>query len=221
MDSVSLHANTDRPALVHGADLPWQLSPAPGVERKLLERIGDEVALATSIVRYAPHSQFAPHEHGAGEEFLVLEGVFSDEHGDYPAMTYVRNPPGSVHTPRSARGCTIFVKLRQMAATDRQRVVVSTEPEISQRQVLHRTGSISVELHSLPPGGTLPIDASRGGEEIFICEGSASAPGVDLLRWSWWRRTASEGASALWGESGARICLKGVHLDRVTECVEH
>src|SRR5262245_39146861 len=214
MDSLALHADVNRPALVHGADLPWQPSPAPGVERKLLERIGGEVALATSIVRYASHSQFAAHEHGAGEEFLVLEGVFSDEHGDYPPMTYVRNPPGSVHTPRSARGCTIFVKLRQMAATERQRVIVSTEPELSRRQVLHRAGSMSVELHHLPPGGTLPIDAGRGGEEIFVCEGSASGAGVRLQRWSWWRRPTSEGTGVLASATGAIIWLKRGHLDR-------
>ena len=51
----------------------------------MLDRIGDEVARATSIVRYAPHSHFSPHTHGGGEEFLVLDGVFQDEHGDYPA----------------------------------------------------------------------------------------------------------------------------------------
>ena len=65
----------------------------------MLDRIGDEVARATSIVRYAPGSSFARHEHAKGEEFLVLEGIFSDDSGDYPAGFYVRNPPGSGHTP--------------------------------------------------------------------------------------------------------------------------
>ncbi len=84
-----------------------------GVERKMLDRVGDEVARATSIVRYAPNSHFSAHAHGGGEEFLVLEGVFSDEHGDYPPGTYVRNPVGSCHTPRSDGGCTLFVKLHR------------------------------------------------------------------------------------------------------------
>ena len=72
-----------------------------GVERRMLDRIGDEVARATSIVRYAAGSRFSPHTHGGGEEFLVLDGVFQDEHGDYPAGSYVRNPPTSRHTPGS------------------------------------------------------------------------------------------------------------------------
>jgi anti-sigma factor ChrR (cupin superfamily) len=89
----------------------WVQSPDDGVERKMLERDGDEIARATSIVRYAPGSAFAEHVHDRGEEFFVLAGVFQDEHGDYPAGTYVRNPPGSKHRPFSLNGCTIFVKL--------------------------------------------------------------------------------------------------------------
>ena len=95
-------------------------SPQAGVERRLLDRIGGEVARATSLVRYAPASAFPAHEHALGEEFFVLSGVFSDEHGDYGEGTYVRNPPHSRHTPRTAAGCTILVKLRQMQPTRNQ-----------------------------------------------------------------------------------------------------
>src|SRR6516164_811579 len=94
--------------------MPWIPSPQAGVERRMLDRIGSEVARATSLVRYAAASSFPAHEHALGEEFLVLNGVFSDEHGDYPAGTYIRNPPLSRHAPRTAPGCTILVKLRQM-----------------------------------------------------------------------------------------------------------
>ena len=90
--------------------------------RDLRFRIGDEIARATSIVRYAPGSHFSPHTHGGGEEFLVLEGVFQDEHGDFPAGSYVRNPPISRHTPSSESGCTLFVKLWQFDPADRKQV---------------------------------------------------------------------------------------------------
>ena len=92
----------------------------------MLDRIGDEVARATSIVRYAPESQFSPHVHGGGEEFLVLEGVFQDEHGDFPEGSYVRNPPQSRHTPGSKPGCTLFVKLWQFDLADRTHVLIDT-----------------------------------------------------------------------------------------------
>src|SRR5689334_19491242 len=106
---MRLNADFAKRVAVHAA--PWTPSPMPGVARRMLDRLGDEVARATSIVRYAPGSSFSPHVHGGGEEFLVLDGVFSDEHGDCPAGTYVRNPPTSAHTPGTAAGCTIFVKL--------------------------------------------------------------------------------------------------------------
>jgi anti-sigma factor ChrR (cupin superfamily) len=41
---------------------------------------------------------------------VVLDGVFQDEHGTYPAGSWLRNPPGSVHRPWSDLGCTIWVK---------------------------------------------------------------------------------------------------------------
>ena len=85
-----------------------------------------KVARATSIVRYAPDSRFDPHTHGGGEEFLVLEGVFSDEHGDFGSGMYVRNPPGSRHTPQSGPGCIILVKLRQMDPEDQDYVRIDT-----------------------------------------------------------------------------------------------
>ena len=90
----------------------------------MLDRIGDEVARATSIVRYASGSSFSRHEHAKGEEFLVLDGVFSDNHGDYPAGFYVRNPPGSGHAPFSKDGCRILVKLRQFDPQDLTPVVI-------------------------------------------------------------------------------------------------
>ena len=108
---MNLNSDFGARAAVHAAQLDWTPSPIPGVDRRMLDRIGDEVARATSIVRYAPHSRFPSHTHGGGEEFLVLDGVFQDEHGDYSAGTYVRNPPTSSHTPGSEPGCTIFVKL--------------------------------------------------------------------------------------------------------------
>lgn len=90
---MELNANFDERAVVHAASIPWTASPTPGVDRRMLDRIGEEVARATTIVRFAPDSHFPPHIHKGGEEFLVLDGVFQDEQGDFPAGSYVRNPP--------------------------------------------------------------------------------------------------------------------------------
>ncbi len=117
---MQLHTGYQQPVALAYDALPWLDSPEPGVQRKLLERDGEEVARATSIVRYAPGSAFKRHVHALGEEFLVLDGVFSDEQGDFPAGSYVRNPPGSAHSPYSKSGCEIFVKLRQMPPQERR-----------------------------------------------------------------------------------------------------
>ncbi|MEC8172916.1 MAG: cupin domain-containing protein, partial [Pseudomonadota bacterium] len=123
---MKLHADFSKRVEINTNEMEWIASPAGGVDRKMLDRIGDEKARATSIVRYAADSAFPEHEHPLGEEFYVLEGVFSDEHGDYPAGTYVRNPDGTRHSPFSKDGCTILVKLRQFEQTDDRHFSIST-----------------------------------------------------------------------------------------------
>jgi hypothetical protein len=222
MDPVSVHADRTLDACVSGSQLPWQPSPSPGVQRRVLERIGGEVALATSIVRYAAGSRFEAHLHAGGEEFLVLEGVFSDEHGHYPAGTYVRNPPGSAHAPFSTGGCVIFVKLRQMAADETRRVVVPPgavrwAPAEGlpghERALLYARAPESVALERLPAGGTVPPRQGTGGDELFVVEGSVQVAGQaqPLARWGW-RRSAAGPQPGLSAPSGALLWIKRGHL---------
>ncbi|MGE0826740.1 MAG: cupin domain-containing protein [Candidatus Binatia bacterium] len=107
---MKLHTDLEQALVLQTKDIPWQSSPAPGVERRYLVR-DEEKGVVTSIVRYAPGASFPAHSHPGGEEILVLEGTFADEYGQYPAGTYLRNPPGSHHHPYSPDGCVIFVKL--------------------------------------------------------------------------------------------------------------
>jgi anti-sigma factor ChrR (cupin superfamily) len=174
-----INADLSQRAVVDANALTWVASPMPGVERKMLEREGGEVARATSLVRYAADSCFEMHEHGGGEEFLVLDGTFSDEYGDYPAGTYVRNPPGSRHAPFSRTGCTLFVKLRQFAPDDLKRVVIDTKTapfqkgksEAYDELMLHQHGLERIYLFRWHAGKAFPYHIHRGGEEIFILEG--------------------------------------------------
>jgi anti-sigma factor ChrR (cupin superfamily) len=126
MSNELVNADFAQRVVIATDTMPWIPSPQAGVERRLLDRIGGEVARATSLVRYAPVSAFPAHSHALGEEFLLLSGAFSDERGDYAAGTYVRNPPRSRHTPRTAPGCTILLKLRQMKPTEAKRVVIDS-----------------------------------------------------------------------------------------------
>src|SRR3546814_9297056 len=108
----------------------------PGVELRMLDRIGGEVARATSIVRYARGRHFSAHTHDGGEEFIVLEGTFQDEHGDYPAGTYVRNPVGTRHTPRSENGWTIFVRSEEKTSEIQSLIRISYAVFCSEKQYI-------------------------------------------------------------------------------------
>ena len=158
--------------------MEWIGSPASGIERKPLAREEAERGHATSVVRYLPGASFPRHEHPLGEEILVLDGVFSDETGDFPAGTYLRNPPGSGHAPFSKAGCTLFVKLHQFQADDRASVRVDTRaeswrPGIGGLEVmpLHSHGTESVALVKWPAGELFQPHRHYGGEEIFVLSG--------------------------------------------------
>lgn len=176
---MRIRAEFDERVVVRPGDEAWTPSPTKGVERLRLDRVGGEVARATSLVRYAPGSSFPSHLHGGGEEFLVLHGVFSDERGDFPAGTYVRNPPGSAHAPRTAEGCTIFVKLHQFGPGDDERVVVDTRtasfrpglvPGLSVLP-LHAFDGENVALVRWARGTRFNSHRHWGGEEILVVDG--------------------------------------------------
>jgi len=203
-------------------DLPWIASPQQGVERRMLDRVGGEVARATSLVRYAPASDFPVHEHALGEEFLVLDGVFSDEHGDYPAGTYVRNPPGSSHLPRTRPGCTIFVKLRQMRPAENRRVVIDTRASSWQavergRQRLPLFDAVEefVVLETLDAGAQLPDEEQADGEEIFVLSGDL-ADGEGNYDPATWIRNPAGYRRALRSRYGAVYWVKRGHLRPAT-----
>lgn len=164
--------------VIRTAEQPWVASPAAGVERKPLARAEAERGHATSVVRYLPGSAFARHEHPLGEEILVLDGVFSDETGHYPAGTYLRNPPGSGHAPYSEQGCTLLVKLHQFDQWDTATVRVDTNnaewlPGIGGLQVmpLHEFEHEHVALVKWPANEVFQPHRHFVGEEIFVLSG--------------------------------------------------
>ena len=145
---MELHTDFSQRVILHTEQMPWSPSPAAGVERRQLDRQGEEVARATSIVRYASGSYFAAHTHGGGEEIFVLEGVFSDEHGHYSPGSYLRNPPGTTHTPFSEPGCVIFVKLWQFNPGDAQTVCQQTEQGSWANVFVSTVGNAMCLLHT-------------------------------------------------------------------------
>ena len=212
-------------ALVHAARLDWVASPTAGVERRMLFRIGDEKARATSIVRYARGSRFPRHTHPGGEEFLVLEGTFEDENDGYPAGAYVRNPPGTSHAPSSTDGCIIFVKLWQFRRDDLQAVVrrpgegPRREPDWGQTAslILFDDSYEQVRIDEWAARTAINIPNTRG-LEMLVLSGSFSEGGEELSRWSWLRLPPGEALQARAGERGMRAWIKSAPLLHETVC---
>ena len=216
---MKLHADLSQRVVVESESLDWVDSPMVGVQRRMLERDGEEVARATSIVRYAPDSHFSAHTHGGGEEFLVLEGIFSDEYGDYPAGTYIRNPVGSTHTPFSKEGCTILVKLWQMHPDDQQRVAIATKETpwanglVKGLQVmpLHSYGTENVALVKWDAGTYFQPHMHLGGEEIFVVDGVFEDEFGAYPKGTW-LRNPSGSRHTPFSKSGCLIYVKVGHL---------
>jgi anti-sigma factor ChrR (cupin superfamily) len=217
---MNIHANFALRAAVHAQDNPWVRSPMPGVERQMLDRLGGEVARATTIVRYAPGSHFSAHTHDGGEEFLVLDGVFQDEHGDYPEGTYIRNPPTTHHTPRTALGATILVKLWQFDPEDRASVridmraagtlALANRPNI--RAIpLFEDPRETVRIELWEPHAMIQIRDHRG-IEIFVLEGSFIEGGEPFTKHDWLRLPPGDVLHAVAGKDGARLWVKSGHL---------
>jgi anti-sigma factor ChrR (cupin superfamily) len=123
----AIHGDLSSRMVVDTKALNWIPSPGGAVLRKRMHLVGPpESGQVTSIVQYPPDSHFHSHDHPDGEEILVIDGVFSDEHGDWPAGTYLLNPEGFHHAPYSRDGCLLLVKLRQFPGRDRQHIVVDT-----------------------------------------------------------------------------------------------
>ena len=214
---MELNSDFSARVVVHSDQLAWQASPMKGVDRRMLDRIGAEVARATTIVRYAPGSRFSAHTHTGGEEFIVLDGVFQDEHGDYPEGTYVRNPPTTAHTPGSAPGCTIFVKLWQFDMEDRTQFRKTMADELGDAvdgvatATLHHDARETVTYSHLDAGATLTSDA-QGGIELLMIGGSARLGAEELTKHDWVRLPEGERLSLTAGSEGAKIWMKSGHL---------
>ena len=222
---MKIHADMNERASERIDDLPWRPSPDGSVERRMLDRDGHEIATATTVVRYPKGSRFPRHVHGGGEEFLVLEGIFSDEHGDYPGGTYVRNPPGSSHAPFSDGGCIIFVKLQQFEENDSKQFAVDTrDPEWTDgphpgwsHQLLHRHCSEEVMLVNIEIGSPAVEIQWQRGAEFLILDGEIEDEQGRYSSNAWLRLPAGS-RQRLVASGGVRFYLKTGHLPRI-ECV--
>ncbi|MGF1902389.1 cupin domain-containing protein [Aliivibrio sifiae] len=202
----------------------WVPSPIKEVSRKMLERDGGEIATATTLVNYEPNSYFSSHVHTGGEEFLVLEGVFADEHGDYPVGTYMRNPVGSSHAPVVKKGCMILVKLGQYQKDDHTPVHIDTQAHTFIMDPI-RAGVTFLKLHTFkneivrleewPKNHTIELD-NQGGIEILVLEGEFSHDNTSYQKFDWLRLPIGHSLHAVMNNKHCKVWIKtGHHLHQI------
>jgi len=191
--------------------MAWTESAGGHVLRKRVHLSGPaESGQVTSVVRYLAGAHFPAHDHPQGEEILVLDGVFSDEHGNWPAGTYLLNPQGFRHRPFSSAGCTLLVKLRQYPGTDRRQVAVQSHdlPWCA----TDNKGVFSKPLYSQQPYPDhtrlerWDSSSSRGelafasGAELFVLNGEFEDEFGSYPRHSWLRIPAGASLTPTGGE---------------------
>ena len=196
----------------------WVESPSKKVLRVRLEREKEESGHATSVVKYQPGAIFDAHSHPQGEEIYVLEGVFSDEHGDYPAGSYIRNPPGTSHSPFSKEGCTILVKLDQFRDGDDTQVNINIHNQNwvaghgnLEVMPLHTFETEGTALVKWPAGEKFISHSHFGGEEIFVISGAFKDEYGNYPK-GCWLRSPHLSEHTPWADEDTIIFVKTGHL---------
>ena len=222
-------------AVVASGSARWAQSPAPGIERMVLDLAGNEKGRLTAFMRFAPGARYPEHEHAGGEEILVLAGALVDERGPLRAGTYLRNGPGSRHSPAAPSGCTVFIKLRQFAAGDvGSRLVDTTRMRWSRGRIeqasimpLHAYGDERTRLVHWRAGiGGAPVQ-HPGGAEILVLDGDFTdehghyAPGtwMRLPGGCWHRPRAGRRGVLAWVKTG-HLPAPASELDKTERVAE-
>ena len=71
---------------------------------------GDASDPSVAVLKYEPGSAVPRHRHAGLETIVILDGVQSDESGDYAAGTAVLNEIGSEHSVWSKEGCVVLIQ---------------------------------------------------------------------------------------------------------------
>ena len=212
---IEFNSDFDTTVTIKHGDVDYTPTPMTGVTRMMFERVGDEVAKrATSCVRYEPDSYFDWHQHARGEEYLVLDGTFSDQKGHFSKGWYVRNPPASRHKPFSVGGTEIFVKLAQLPFDETAFVEMDTNAatwsEIDSKESmleLYNSPYEQTSLHRYGAGFRAEDLRFTDVFEVFVVDGAITVNGVDYPDHSWIRIAAGE-AINLHSSLGATVYRK-------------
>lgn len=237
--TIDVNSDLTKRVVVSVAELPWSPSPwIPGINRKFLDRYGNgQFVPSTSVVSFGPGVRDPYHAHPHGEEFYVLEGVFTDHTGDYLPGFYVRHPIRWCHAPyvdvRSA-AAVLWVKVSQIAE-DGEPIIVKDTCDLGLPEwrdgacaagrirvlPLHesaRTGErVWIELWTAGTGTV--VAQPPGGEEIFVIAGTLVENGVRHPAPTWIRNPMAGAGTRFqrFAPEPCKLLVKSGHLPMVTE----
>ena len=232
---IELNADKKNSVLVNvdGA-AATQAAGQTDVKRTMYERVGGEVARASTKVTFKPNTPFPSHVHDGGEEFVVLSGVWKDKWGNFPKYTYIRNYIGSSHEPSiGEEGCEIFVKLRQMSAKVSELEHWSVDFSRANNESVRLYQGWSKNEHTdteyrelfespyervyaeyLEPKSVINDKIPKGGQEIFVIDGEFEDALGKHKEHSWARYGADgESRERKAGAEGALLYVKEGHRD--------
>jgi anti-sigma factor ChrR (cupin superfamily) len=153
----------------------------------------------------------------------VLAGSVHDDAGDYPELTYVRNPIGPAHAPWAGPdGALLFVKRLQLRTADTERVVIDARAARWYQGLvpgltvlpLHEHDSEHVALVRWAPSTTFRRHHHWGGEEILVLGGVFEDEHGRYPQGSWLRSPHMSEHNPFTGPDGALIYVKTGHLAR-------
>lgn len=219
-----IHADFSQPVIIKPEDYHWVKSPGGEVDRMMLDRIGDEKARATSLVKYAPESTFPEHQHPLGEEVIILSGIFTENtEDDYPAGWYLRNPHRSTHRVSSKAGCLIFVKLMQMTEHEIESTRINTNDPANWKLTEHRmicplfqSAHEQTYLEKLKPAQIF-VEKSEQGIELLVIKGQLFCGTEIYPAGSWVRLPINSAAKFQAGPLGATLYVKTGHLQHAID----
>jgi quercetin dioxygenase-like cupin family protein len=237
---IDVNSDLTQRVVIQTATLPWSPSPwIPGINRKFLDRYGNgQFVPSTSVVSFATGVRDPYHAHPHGEEFYVLEGVFTDHTGDYLPGFYVRHPIRWCHAPyvdMRNPSAVVWVKVSQIMEEGEPVIVRDTcDLELAEWRdgsslagrvrvlPLHasaRTGE-RVWIEVWEPGTRTVVPQPLGGEEVFVISGSLVENGSTHPPLTWIRNPAHrQGTQFLWQRAspqGCKLLMKSGHLPMVS-----
>lgn len=196
--AAEVNADARKVAFMDTRTMAWEGTEWPGVQRKVLEFVAHpRMGRETSILKFEPGASLPTTTWAERLDFFVLEGSCSDEHGAYGKHTFVRQPPSTTQTLRTAEGCTLYMKWRVPIKSDSTRIVIDARTaqwgEFPHRgaDVLHlypnKDGIETGRIGHVHTNRRLPSHDHSIGEETLVLEGVLKDEYASYEAGTWFR----------------------------------